>query len=238
MKPALPRLVLVARCALLLAAGTGATGAVLRVVADTVRPAVLGLRDHGGDALPLTDAVAAIAAAALLACWLRVGCLGAALTLRVARDALRGGGPHAVPVARPGRAPRLVHRIVLVAVGLGASGGFVLPAHAEPAGRPSPQTVAARAGALTGLALPDRTAGAGARRRPPAPAVLTVHPGDSLWSIAVGLAPEGAGPGQVAATWSRLCRANAARLGDRPDLIFPGTHLVVPRHDLPGKEQP
>ncbi len=61
--------------------------------------------------------------------------------------------------------------------------------------------------------------------------VHVVAPGDSLWSIAAarvvarGVA---ATPAAVAAEWPRWYRANAAVIGDDPDLIHPGQVLTAP----------
>jgi len=57
-----------------------------------------------------------------------------------------------------------------------------------------------------------------------------VRAGDSLWSIATRLLGEAASPAQIDAMVDRLWRVNADRIatGD-PDLIRPGTVLVLPR---------
>jgi len=108
-------------------------------------------------------------------------------------------------------------------------------------------TVAAVAAApaladLTGLPLPDRTTGssssasgsrsgtssAGALR---AGGVVVVRRGESLWTISVGLLGgrrARTSDALVTQTWHRLHRANRARIGRDPDLILPGTRLVVP----------
>ena len=98
---------------------------------------------------------------------------------------------------------------------------------------------------LGGLPLPDRVTGAGApasapvavlrahpaRTAPGPPDVVTVRPGDSLWSIAARLLGPGASDAQVARAWHRIAALNSGRLGSDPDLILPGTRLAVP--DLP-----
>lgn len=61
----------------------------------------------------------------------------------------------------------------------------------------------------------------------PGPAVV-VRPGDSLWSVArAGLGPA-ASNRQVAAAWPAWWSTNRAAIGDDPDLLQPGTHLVPP----------
>ena len=95
--------------------------------------------------------------------------------------------------------------------------GVAWPALADPARSPD----------VTGLALPDRTTGAAY----PVASTVVVRPGDSLWSIAAGLLPAGAPDAEVTAAWHRLHRTNLARIGADPDLILPGTRLVVPAPD-------
>jgi hypothetical protein len=93
-------------------------------------------------------------------------------------------------------------------------------------------------GALAGLRLPDRVTGAAPRVRRPRPATSAtrVRPGDSLCSIAADLLTRPTAA-RVAGTWPRLYAANRAGIGPDPDLIRPGTRLVVPtslqRHDQP-----
>jgi nucleoid-associated protein YgaU len=55
-----------------------------------------------------------------------------------------------------------------------------------------------------------------------------VQPGDSLWAIAGRqLGPE-ASDAQIARAWPQWWSANRAVVGDDPNLIHPGTHLVPP----------
>lgn len=62
----------------------------------------------------------------------------------------------------------------------------------------------------------------------------TVQRGDHLWSIAkdtlIDFAPDGEMPSerQVARYWQRLITENRAAIGADPDLIHPGTTLVLP----------
>ena len=97
---------------------------------------------------------------------------------------------------------------------------------------------------VAGLPLPERTdeplgptptVPLPAARTAPAPptgtpdATVLVRPGDSLWRIAATrVAPPDADAATVARAVVRLRAANSARLGADPDLIFPGTHLVLP----------
>jgi hypothetical protein len=107
--------------------------------------------------------------------------------------------------------------------------------------------------ALAGLPVPDRPWGApvAPRTTPPHSELVLVRPGDSLWAIAARhlaaqhpaaqpVAAQGrasrrpAGPtsppshAAIAAAWPRWFDLNRTRLGDDPDLIHPGTRLVVP----------
>ena len=79
---------------------------------------------------------------------------------------------------------------------------------------------------------------------PPPPGAVPSHPtavvvrrGDSLWSIATDLLPAGADAPDVTEAWHRLHRANTARIGADPDLILPGTRLVVPGQLAPHREE-
>ncbi|WP_232226361.1 LysM peptidoglycan-binding domain-containing protein [Brachybacterium phenoliresistens] len=58
---------------------------------------------------------------------------------------------------------------------------------------------------------------------------VTVHPGDSLWSLTDDLlGPEDEPAAEIAAAWPELYRANSATIGSDPDLIHPGQVLVIP----------
>jgi nucleoid-associated protein YgaU len=167
-------------------------------------------------ALPFPRVVVALAALALLGGWLR---LAGAVVLH-AVDVVRA-------VHRPSSAPRrssatpLVRRTVLVALGLSLPVAALLPAQADPTNT------------LAGVPLPDRTTG-----RVEHPRTVTVRAGDCLWSIARRLLPPAADTGRVAREVRALGALNAPAIGPDADLIFPGTRLVVPPRDRPGKEQP
>jgi len=66
----------------------------------------------------------------------------------------------------------------------------------------------------------------------PAGDVYVVEPGDSLWRIAgrtlarrTGTDPSNA---EIARFWPSIFRANQSTIGENPNLIFPGQHLVIP----------
>ena len=60
----------------------------------------------------------------------------------------------------------------------------------------------------------------------PPTGLYVVKAGDSLWSIAAGTldAPTDA---QITETWKAIWRANRMAIGDRPELIRPGTELII-----------
>lgn len=55
-----------------------------------------------------------------------------------------------------------------------------------------------------------------------------VRPGDSLWSITADLLGPRATTSDIARAWPMIHRANAELIGPDPDLLHPGTRLVVP----------
>ena len=57
---------------------------------------------------------------------------------------------------------------------------------------------------------------------------VVVRPGDSLWSIAAAHLPPGARNLQIAAAWPHWYAANAALIGNDPDLVLPGWQLTIP----------
>jgi nucleoid-associated protein YgaU len=94
---------------------------------------------------------------------------------------------------------------------------------------------------LTGLPLPDRATGAAvAATAPPELGrahTVVVRGGDTLWSISVRLLGRRATVVRVTRTWHRLHRANLATIGPDPDLILPGTRLVVPADPPPHRKE-
>jgi len=210
-----------------------------------VLPALAPLTAAGSTA---PDAlVTAVAAAALAGCWLWALVTGGCYAVRLSRP-LRGG-----LAAASGRTPRLVRVVVGLALGLpvlapvaaDADTGPVLPVPgASVSPSPAPTDLAkVSPGVLDGLPLPelpetdaeDRSASSAPPARL-APALVQVRPGDSLWSIAAGrLCPPDAPAAAVADALRLLVAANRDRLGPDPNLIFPGTRLVLP-DSLPTRE--
>ena len=98
--------------------------------------------------------------------------------------------------------------------------------------------VAADTGGPHGLPLPERPVASAAApdravqrtaRPGGGPVRLTVRPGDCLWTIAADLVQPSPPAGEVDRAWRVLYRANHARIGPDPDLVLPGTRLVLPR---------
>lgn len=231
------RVVVLLRLLLVLAAASTATTGLVRLALAAVAPVAADIRGGGPTALlalPLADALAALAAVGVLGCWTLLALEGAVFAVRLAWQVLRHGRLHPLSGPRTGGARRWPRRAALAALGLSVGAGALSPALAAQPGRPRPEAVVAVARPLTGLRLPDRTPGS-----PDAPRrTVTVAPGDSLWAIAGSLAGEQASPARVAGCWQRLLGANADRLGADPDLIFPGTSLRAPRCDRPRKDRP
>ncbi len=69
---------------------------------------------------------------------------------------------------------------------------------------------------------------------PAAAADLVVRPGDTLWQLAAARLPAGSPPAAVAAAWPAWWSANRAVIGDDPDLLLPGQHLVPPTPSTDG----
>lgn len=107
-------------------------------------------------------------------------------------------------------APAGLARAVLSACGL----ALLVPAGpAWAVADPPPSAVSA----VAGLPLPERPEAPAEQVRP----VVTVRPGDSLWSIAA----------EHGCTWTALYAANRAVVGTDPDLIRPGAVLRLPREE-------
>jgi hypothetical protein len=195
-------------------------------------------RDPTALLLPLDQLVLGGAALALTVCWLwlLLGVVSTSVAALHPRAVERSGTT--VGSLHPRLGPRWVRSLTAVALGVAALHG---PAHAEPTGE---RHLSSRASAaLSGLPLPDRATGAVPVAASPAlvrpAATVLVRPGDSLWTITTALLPSGTSPKVVDRAWREIAAANAGVLGRNPDLIFPGTTLVVPPLDrLLRKETP
>ena len=141
----------------------------------------------------------------------------------LARPAARPGRPRAA-AGRPSAALPAARSPACSASRSGA-------AVAGPRGRRRHRDRGSRPARRTHRARPPGPALAAARPRPVRADVVVVRPGDSLWSIAAGCCRPAPTDAVVTAAWHRLHRANLARVGPDPDLIHPGTRLVVPTSD-------
>lgn len=225
------------------AAGSAGAWALARdPLLDLARP----LLDRGVSAVPALafgDVLAGGCAAALLGC---VGWVLTSTALVVAAHLARLLAPDsAVLLTLSGLAergcPAAARALVAVTLGLAVGTAAAAPALADPSGGSAGD---AASGVLTGLALPDRATGQAPATSAPRTAsqrpdrVVVVRPGDSLWSIAAGLLGHGAGDARVNRAWHRLHHANLSRIGDDPDLIQPGTRLLVPEAIASDRKEP
>ncbi|MGA8988541.1 hypothetical protein [Aeromicrobium sp.] len=116
-------------------------------------------------------------------------------------------------------APRLVRQALLAGT---VSALALAPASAEQGSAPAPQPTHD----LSGLRVPDRPAvmpGAGRGAEP-----VTVHAGDTLWSIVAHWLPADAGPARIALGCRRWHEVNREVIGPDPNLIVPAQLLVPP----------
>ena len=94
---------------------------------------------------------------------------------------------------------------------------------AGPGGTVAPGASSGRGAVASGSVLPrDR------RHR-----LDTIRPGDTLWGIAAAHLPAGSrSPAQVARYWQQIYAANRTAIGGDPDMIHPGTRLMIPSFQL------
>jgi len=208
----------IARATACLLAGSSGF-ALLAVVAVDMK---LHLRGRGDTVDEIVGSAATIALSVVLA-WVSATLVLAALA------ALPGALGAAAARAVSAVTPRVVRRLVTVALGVTVAGG-ASPALGAPAaptttttnGDPAHAIAAHRGLSAEPAALPSLD-------RPAAPYVVTVRPGDSLWQIArADLAP-GAPEPVIAAAWPRWYDQNRSVIGPDPDLIHPGQQLSRPQ---------
>ncbi|SDC05000.1 hypothetical protein SAMN05660690_0344 [Geodermatophilus telluris] len=224
-------------------AGTTAAMAAAAVGLHLLTPDLGRLVPPGGDLQRVADVAGPeallLGAVAVLAwavwAW---GALGLALT---ALSALPGWAGALAGVLLRGVLPASGRRAAALALGVGLTTVVALPG---PSAAPAP-VVVVTAGAETVGAVPDWTASTGATTAavPIAPAAVPDWPapapgdhvvlrGECLWSIAAAdlRARAGAEPSdaEVATAVGRWWAANAAVVGDDPDLLLPGQVLRPP----------
>ncbi len=184
-----------------------------------------------GGGRSLVEVVTAGSACALMVC---VAWLVATTALELATvliDEASPGGATARAVRRAGDrwSPTVTRHLVALTLGVAVGASTAGPAVADTG--------------LGGLPLPDRTNGSVPVARAPRAVPLrtatevVVQRGDTLWAIASRFLGPAAHPADVTRAWHRMHHVNAKRIGDDPDLILPGTRLVVPDAYAPrGKE--
>lgn len=171
------------------------------------------------------DVVVAVcaAAAALVLLWLALAVVVAVVDeLRVRRS------PRRAVRLTPG-VPVVVRRVVALVVGL-LLGSAALSATAAERGAATGVPELGWAASAPAAAAPVEPGWATTRAPAPVqgPQEHVVQRGDSLWSLAERRCGPGAGPARVLAEQERLYAANAAVIGDDPDLLRPGVVLHLP----------
>lgn len=205
-----------------------AVGLATALAPAALRPELSGLVATRVDLAVALRAGAAIGLLACLAWWWVASSL---VLVAVARGRL----------ARPTGCPRWLHRAVIGSLGLGLTAGLAGPAAADPGPAPRPLVSGtAPVLAVQGLPYPDRATlplqqpapTAPGPTSPPSPddARWVVRPGDSLWEIAARDLPAPSSAARIEARWREIYRANRRAIGADPDVIVPGTVLVLPRH--------
>lgn len=204
--------------------------AIAAVVASIAAPgAVAGWLTPDGVAVmsnPQATVDQVVGAAALLSIWALLAWVVASLVLSALATAPGVGGALAARCAEA-VAPRLLRRLVAVAVGAAVASGSA-PALAAVPGGPTGQLPSAAAtsgpAVLPGVDNPQLPS---LDRPAPTPAVV-VAPGDCLWSIAARHLGPTATTSGIATEWRRWYDVNRLVIGPDPDLILPGQRLTPP----------
>lgn len=216
---------LVAAVALLAWAVAGWLAVTVTVVLLSRVPGLLG-RTARALAVRVAPATVRRALEAALGLTVAVGALGPTTALAAA-----GTGPSAAVAPTPGAAwdldwPSSAGAPARERVGPPAT----TPARPPSARPPSAAPPTVRPAAPARTAVPPAAARTSAAV--PAPAVVVVRAGDSLWSLAESsLRRAGTTPPtdrQVAQAWPRWWAANREVIGDDPDFLLPGTVLRPP----------
>jgi nucleoid-associated protein YgaU len=171
--------------------------------------------------------------------------LALALGLAVVAGPLAAGSPASADDGGPGRAATATAET-------GAPGTAGLDWPVAPAAAPAAPPAASRVAPPTQVAPPGTprlpaaahatrvratppttTAGRRATTARPATSVV-VRPGDTLWGLAARQLGPDAPARRVAVAWPQWWVANREVVGPDPDLLHPGTRLVVPPAAAPG----
>lgn len=178
--------------------------------------------------LSFDEALIGICSVTLIAAGAWIALVTALLVTEVVVQSIsvESAGARGIPRMTARICPRVTQRIVLAGCGVALTAALASPATADQSGR------------LAGLAVPDRTVGSPVSE--PGPARITVTAGSSLWAIAkAALDHQPAHPPgdpEITVAWHAIHRANADRIGNDPDLIFPGTTLQIPDLNEPDRK--
>jgi uncharacterized membrane protein YeaQ/YmgE (transglycosylase-associated protein family) len=190
--------------------------------------------------------------------WLVAGWLTLGVAVRagshLARPRGPGGAVERLGRCAPGRLGRLVDTVITVGLAGALVGGPIVPAaaaraaapaavsHQIPSGAPlqwpglparpaphphpsthrAPQHRAASVGLVSAAPRRGRGHGHGPEQ------LVTVHSGDSLWSLAAARLGPASTAEQIAAAWPRWYARNRDVIGADPSLIVPGQRLRPP----------
>lgn len=175
------------------------------------------------------DALGAVAAAAGLAflAWICVAVLAA---LMAATPGFLGGAAASISARVT---PVVVHRLIAAALGVGIAGGSVGTAFAATPSAGAASSIVTVSGSATQPAAAQSWVAPPYLDRPstpsvPAAPIVTVVPGDCLWSIAAAHLGAGASNAAIDREWRRWYAANLDVVGPDPDLLQPGQRLVAP----------
>ena len=213
------------------------SAAALLLTAPGPRSALRSLTVAGPPADPTAQLVAAIT----LLAWALAGWL--VLTVVLTSGAELGGRTGTACTALLRRtAPAMLRRAVALALGVGVVLGGAGTASAAGPESPAPSSAAASAA----LDWPGASTSAPGRAVVPEPGLdwpssharpgeVVVAQGDTLWGLAAARLPGGATDAKVAEAWPTWWAANRAVIGEDPNLLLPGQHLLPPAQPQAGR---
>lgn len=217
--------------------GAAGSAAALLLTAPSPRSALHSLTVAGPPADPTAQLVVAIT----LLAWTLAGWL--VLTVVLTSGAELGGRTGTACTALLRRtAPATLRRAVALALGVGVVLGGAGTASAAGPESPAPSSAATSAA----LDWPRAPNSAPDKAVVPAPGLdwpgsharpgeVVVAQGDTLWGLAAARLPGGATDATVAEAWPTWWAANRAVIGDDPNLLLPGQHLLPPDQPQPGR---
>ena len=213
----------------MLVAGQALTVAALVAAAD--RPPVAGAPvgrglSHWAATAPPLDVVivAAHRVALVVALWLLAGTVSHVV-------ATLAGVPALVRVTARAALPGVRHAVTAAVVTAGIMAPLATTGVAAATGSEG-RASGVRDGRAAPPAVVVSTAAPTAGQTAPGDRTVVVQPGDSLWSIAAGVAADeqsGGGPVDVGAHWAAICAANAGRVrSGNLAVVYPGEEIVIP----------